>query len=239
MPNSELSLPELPWVANDESMLTRKFGKEVVNYYAGGSLNRYSFLRPDTGFLRSATLSPSSRWLALNNLNPLITSESQLAYLTFDEVRPLIGADPFSLSEEESIKQFNSTKANPLIVFLGILEGPQSDIIDSTSHGPVKGEPYFAVDATPSGTLAEAATAFLKEQENRGRKIQSNPRNLSLNAEAGEETAPVLWRSSKFLLTQIPCSCRLCPGPVHGGLELTQWLLRRLRQSEPLGPRRL
>jgi NAD+ diphosphatase len=186
MPNSELSMPELPWVANDESMLTRKFGKEVVNYYAGGSLNRYSFLRPDTGFLRRATKSPSSRWLALNNLNPLITSESQLAYLTFDEVKPLIGADPFSLSEDESIKQFDSTKASPLIVFLGIVEGPQSEVIDSTDHGSVKGEPYFAVDATPRGTLTEAATAFLKAQEERGRKIQSNPRNLSLNAEAGE-----------------------------------------------------
>ena len=191
------NLPILPFLENDTSMLSRKFGKEVVNYYAGGSLNRYSFLRPDTSFLRKAILSPRARFIALDKLNPLSVDKTQLAYLSFNDVKPLLGAaseEPFKVTEEESIAKYDSSAAAPLIVFLGLLEGgaAQEDIA-TTEHGTVKGEAYFAIDITAKGAGAEAATAFVKQQEEQGKTIQTNPRGMSLNAEAG-----------KFLLSSFP-----------------------------------
>ncbi|KAF7558695.1 hypothetical protein G7046_g5466 [Stylonectria norvegica] len=116
------TLPELPALQNDDSMLTRRFGREVINYYAGSRLNRFSFLRPDTTFLRKAAASPTARYLALSDLNALAQGKTELAYLTFDHVKSLIGHEPFHLTEEESIKQYDSTQTSPLIVFLAFLK---------------------------------------------------------------------------------------------------------------------
>lgn len=186
-------LPVLPFLENDTSMLTRKFGKEVVNYYAGGTLNRYSFLRPDTSFLRKAILSPKSRFIALDKLNPLTTGKSQLAYLGLEDLKPLFGgSELFKLTEEEEIAQYDSSAVRPLVVFLGLLEGSegQQEEIATKDHGPVKGEAYFAVDITVRGANAEAVSAFLKTQEEQGKTIQTNPRSMSLQAEGGESTIP-------------------------------------------------
>lgn len=179
-------MPELGALQNDDSMLTRRFGKEVVNYYAGSRINRYSFLRGDTVFLHKAALSPSAQYIALSNLNPLIADKSELAYLGFDDVKPLIGAEPFHLSEDESIKQYDSTQSSALVVFLGMFQGSQPGEIASAEHGDIKGQPYFAIDATPRGSLAESAKEFLKIQEQKGHSIQENPRAMSLHAEAGK-----------------------------------------------------
>lgn len=181
-------MPTNPVLDTDLSMLTRRFGKEVINYYAGSTLNRYSFLRPDTAFLRKTALAPSARFLALNNLNPLVKSATELALLKFDDVKPLVGEDLFALSEEDEIKQFDSKKSRALVVFLGIGEG-EGETFESTEHGSVKGQPYFAVDVTPKGSIADTANALLKKEEDAGNSFQTNPRSLSLHAEAGKFSA--------------------------------------------------
>ena len=185
------NLPVLPFLENDTSMLTRKFGKEVVNYYAGGTLNRYSFLRPDTTFLRAAITSPKSRFIALDKLNPLSVGKSQLAYLGLEELKPLLaGGDLFKTTEEEFIAQYDSSAVNPLVVFLGLreegAEGQQQEALATAEGGTVKGEAYFAVDISVRGGNADAVGAFLKTQEEQGRTVQTNPRSMSLHAEAGE-----------------------------------------------------
>ncbi|KAM0436028.1 hypothetical protein ACHAPT_002920 [Fusarium lateritium] len=181
-------LSELPIIAalqDDDSMLTRRFGKEVVNYYAGGHVNRYSFLRGDGAFLRRAAVSPTARYLALNDLNPLAVDKKNLAYLSFDDVQSLVGPDPFGLTEDESIQAYDSTESKPLIVFLGMLEGDdKTDHIASGDHGDIKGHPYFAVDITPKGTHAEKATSFLADQESKCLSLDKNPRAMSHNPDA-------------------------------------------------------
>lgn len=42
-----------------DSMLSRKFGKEVANYFSGSPLNRLAFLRADNVFLSKALKHPS------------------------------------------------------------------------------------------------------------------------------------------------------------------------------------
>ncbi|KAJ4264926.1 NADH pyrophosphatase [Fusarium torreyae] len=182
------SVPELPVIAalqSDDSMLTRRFGKEVVNYYAGGRINRFSFLRADTSFLRKASVSSTARYLALNELNPLVVDKKTPAYFTFNDIQPLIGSDPFALTEDESIQNFDSTKTKPLVVFLGMLEeGNEKDLISSTDHGDIQGHPYFAVDITPKGTHAEQANSFLADQEKKGLSLDKNPRAMSHGPDA-------------------------------------------------------
>ncbi|QPC78919.1 hypothetical protein HYE68_009671 [Fusarium pseudograminearum] len=186
--SSDTAAPNLPRVAaleNDDSMLTRRFGKEVVNYYAGSRINRFSFLRADTGFLRKAAASPTARYLALSELNPLVVDKRTPAYFTFNDVEPLIGSDPFAQTEDEAIQNFDSTKTTPLIVFLGMLEeGNENDHISSTDHGDILGHPYFAIDITPKGNHAEEAESFLAEQEKKEMSLDKNPRAMGHSPEA-------------------------------------------------------
>ncbi|KAF4980881.1 hypothetical protein FZEAL_3203 [Fusarium zealandicum] len=188
MPTTDPPQLELPVVAalqNDDSMLTRRFGKEIINYYAGSRINRFSFLRADAAFLQRASVSPRARYLAVQDLNALVVDKKKLAFLSFDEIKPLIGADPFRLTEDEAIQAFDSAQTKPLVVFLGMLEGEgDSDHITSGEHGDIKGQPYFAVDLTPTGSHAELATSFLADQENKGFSVDKNPRAMTLHPDA-------------------------------------------------------
>jgi NAD+ diphosphatase len=176
--------PDQAAIESDDSLLTQRFGKEVVNYYAGGSLNRYSFLRADTGFLRAAASSPAAVYIGLKDLNPLVTTSSELAYFSHDDVKPILGDDLFHLTEEECIEQFDSAVATPQLVFLGMLESAHSYQFKSTEHGTVTGQPFFAIDLTPKGTQAEALSFFLQKQEIKRVTSQQNPRGLTLHREA-------------------------------------------------------
>ncbi|KAF5021705.1 hypothetical protein F66182_6262 [Fusarium sp. NRRL 66182] len=217
------SVPELPVIAalqDDDSMLTRRFGREVVNYYAGSRINRFSFLRADAGFLQKASVSPTARYLALNDLNPLVVDNKTPAYLSFNDIQPLVGSDPFALTEDEAIQSFDSAKTKPLIVFLGMLEeGNETDLISSNEHGDIKGHPYFAVDITPKGAHAEKAASFLAEQEKKGLSLDKNPRAMSQSADSAAMYAQA--RSMIDWNTRSPF-CAGCGQPnlsVHAGYK--------------------
>lgn len=180
------ALPENPALRNDDSMLTKRFGKEVVNYYAGGRLNRYSFLRSDTPFLSKAATSPQVQYLALDNLNAYLSKSGDLAYFSFDDLKPLLGPEPFNLTEDELVAQFDSSLYRPLVIFLGMLEGGGGGSLETSQHGTIHGQPFFAVDVTPRPSNSEVASTFKKSHEEKGGTIQSNPRSMSLQAEAGK-----------------------------------------------------
>lgn len=217
-------VPNLPVIAaleSDDSMLTRRFGKEIVNYYAGSRINRFSFLRADTGFLRQAAVSPTARYLALSELNPLVVDKKTPVYLTFNDVQPLIGSDPFAQTEEEAIQNFDSTKSAPLIVFLGMLEdGHENDHISSTEHGDIHGHPYFAIDITAKGNHAEQAASFLAEQEKKGNSLDKNPRAMSHSPDAGK------FKPLANLTVETNVSSRpVCPSQINDRLELAKPIL--------------
>lgn len=183
------ALPSIPALENDDSMLTRRFGKEVVNYYAGSALNRFSFLRADGTFLRKAASAPFTRFVALSDLNPLtVDSGTRLARFSLNDVSPLIGEQPFVLGEEESIKQWDSTKRSPLLVFLGMVEGQEGESIESTDHGSIAGKPLFAVDVTARKPYEKQSGEFLKNHIKGGGQLQANPRAMTLEADDGESS---------------------------------------------------
>lgn len=183
------SIPNLPVLEDDGSMLSRKFGREIANYFSGSPLNRVSFLRHDHIFLRSAFSHPSTRFLLVNELAPLVDdTKKKLAYLGYEDVKPFTGADPYEKTEDELINDFNSEETKPLILLLGIdeankLQAPASDIFQYKEY---RGRPYFAVDVTPRGSFTETAKTIAESVTEKGMSFYQNQRQMGLSPEEGE-----------------------------------------------------
>jgi NAD+ diphosphatase len=167
-------------------MLTRKFGKEVANYFSGSPLNRVSFLRTDHTFLTQSLTHATSSFLIFNDLQPLLQPSShRLAYVSYDDVRPVIGGNPYAKAEEELIKEYNSSAFTPQLVFLGI---DQSRDGVAYRDGKYKGAPYWALDVTPKGAVREAATRLIEEVESRGLQF-AKERLPQMSLPAQEDTS--------------------------------------------------
>jgi NAD+ diphosphatase len=175
--------PDLPEAAHHdvESMLSRKFGREVANYFSGSPINRVSFLRANHDFISHALTHPTTKFMLFDNLAPLAKDPTTLAYATHAEVKPLIGENPFDKTEEELIKQYNSSITLPLVLFLGLDERKK----DGFEHGIYTGTPYFAVDITPKGTVEKEATSIIEAVKAKGLTFLQGRAAMSLNAPEG------------------------------------------------------
>lgn len=141
-----------------------------------------SFLRPDTTFLSSALKHETSRFILFNNLNPLVKSADKLAYASYKDVEPVVG-DPYSASEDELIKKYNSSIYQPQLVFLGLDESKKKDGFAYKEH--YGGQPYWALDVTPHASVTEAAEALIKKLEGEGLYFAQGRMQLSLVAPEG------------------------------------------------------
>lgn len=173
--------PDLPLLTPDQEgdpmgLLSQKFGRETANYFSGSPLNRLSFLRGDRDFLRAAFSHPSTGFLLMKNLAPLVQKDdtSQLAFVSGPEVHSLTGVDPFDKTEEEQIRDYNSAEKHPpVVLFLGVDDRgvvPFSSSASQTGHvfewKEFKGTAYFAVDVTPkAGAATATAGEEMKEKE--------------------------------------------------------------------------
>lgn len=162
-------------------MLSRKFGREVANYFSGSPLNRVSFLRANHEFITKALTHPSTSFLLLNELAPLVRDPTQLSYRSLNDVKPLIGENPFEKSEEEIIKNYNSAVTRPLVLFLGLDEKKK----EGFEHGIYKGRPYFAVDVTPRGTVEKEAKGVLEAVTANGDTFLQGRVHATLDASEG------------------------------------------------------
>lgn len=200
------TIPELPVVEEDDSMLSTKFGRELANYFAGSPLNRVGFLRADHAFLRSAFSHASARFLLLNELAPLVDeTEKRLGYVSYADVTPLTGPDPFEKTEEDMIQNFNSEEEKPLILLLGIdesnkLQAPQAD--NPLVYKEFKGRPYFAIDVSPRATFTDGANKVIDAVKTKGYSFFQNQRHMGLPYGEGK-------------LSQASCSCT-SPHPLTG-----------------------
>ena len=160
------SIPDLPKSAFDDvdSMLSTKFGREIANYFSTSPLNRVSFLRQKHNVMASALTHSSARFLLLNNLAPLGRDPSNLAFATYQDVKPLIGDMSLGKAEDELTKCYDSSLTLPLIVFLGLDEIQH----DGFQYQLYKGTPYFALDVTPRGTIERQATQVIRTMKDKG-----------------------------------------------------------------------
>lgn len=159
-------------------MLSRKFGREVANYFSGSPLNRVSFLRANHDFITKALVHPSTSFLLFNDLAPLAKDPTQLAYVAHKDVKPLIGENPFEKSEEDLIKEYNSAITLPLVLFLGLDEKKK----EGFEHGLYKGRPFFAVDVTPRGTVVKEANSVIEAAKATGATFIEGRMHMTLNA---------------------------------------------------------
>lgn len=138
------------------------------NLFAGSPLNRLSWLRTSHSFLNAVVTSPTARWILFNGGQPLIashagTQKGSLALLTTQDVKPLLGAEPFfgqceqegELSSSDVSVLEAARLRGPSIVFLGLKETetlgtsalPSSEFKDpQTAVAKLTGTPYFSAD---------------------------------------------------------------------------------------------
>lgn len=107
-------------------------------------------------------------------------------------MQPIIGDDPFATSEEDLIREYNSHKYIPQIIFLGLDERGLNEKKNwkNGKEGFVykehyKGQPWFAVDVTPKESVTEAAEKLIKECEGKGLTFSKGRMNLALPAQEG------------------------------------------------------
>lgn len=147
----------------------------------GSPLNRVSFLRPDHAFLSQAIRHPSTKVLLFNKLEPLVNSPTSITTASFSDVASIVGEDPFSKPEAETISNYNSSVYIPQIIFLGLDE--RSEGLVYKEH--YKGVPWFAVDVTPKGSVSEECEKLIKKVTVDGKEFSKGRMHLNLPAQEG------------------------------------------------------
>lgn len=198
-----IPIPQIPKPAHTlvDSMLSRHFGRETVNYFSsklffseprapqlidhiGSPINRLSFLRTDHPFLSTALKHPSARFVLLNNLAPLTTASTQLHLAKYEDVQPLVPQDTYDASEEDVLKNFDSRKTQATLIFLGLDEGRKEG---GLSFKVYQGTPYFAVDVTPKGSEQQQAAAkdVISAVEAKGLSFFQSRVHMTFSADEG------------------------------------------------------
>lgn len=153
--------------------------ERFVNFMGGSPLNRLSWLRPSQSFLNAVISSPATRWILFNDGLPLIathaiTQKRTLALLPTDDVRPLLGIEPY-FGQGQFEGEANHSDAPVLeaarlrgtrIVFLGLKEAdslaaaalPSSDFKDpQATVANLEGTPFFTIE------VADLEDSLVKE----------------------------------------------------------------------------
>lgn len=131
--------------------------------------------------MSAALRHPSTSFLLFNNLNPLAKDSTKLAYASFQDVRSLIGDDPYGKSEDNLIAEYNSTNSVPQLVFLGLDER----LKDGLKWNIYSGAPYFALDVTPKGSIEEEAKGVIEAMQSKGLVFAEGRMHMSLPATEG------------------------------------------------------
>jgi len=149
---------------------------------------------------------PTTRWLVFNSGQPLVIATSDnptkrsLVYLTTDDVKPLLGSEPFFGQERDQgqlVIESSDVSHSPTaaarhrgipVVFLGIHEPPSkssalpsSAFVDpDTAITNLEGTPYFSMDVTDLELAAEKLQDILSStsQARNGVLSWSEPRVL-------------------------------------------------------------
>ena len=150
----------------------------------GSPLNRLSFLRGEHSFLSAALKHPSTRFVLLKDLAPLVKSPAELYLAQYAEVRKLVPEDFFDESEEHMIKNFDSRKTRPHLIFLGLDESKKAGTLSWKIYS---GAACFALDVTPNGSEEQQANAkdIISTMEAKGLEFFKSRVVMSLSADEG------------------------------------------------------
>ncbi|KAI7852843.1 hypothetical protein BDC45DRAFT_443327 [Circinella umbellata] len=138
---AKLLAPEKAEKQEEQSVITKgsPYPPNRNNFFAGSSLNRYSWYRTEKDILRRLVQSPRSNYLLLNGLDPLFDSNQSLYFAKYDQVKSIVDK---AVPEQESVKE----EQDIVLVFLGI---------DEKEGISEEGHIYWALDVTPVGTYKQ------------------------------------------------------------------------------------
>lgn len=147
----------------------------------GSPLNRVSFLRGDNAFVKQAFEHSTTQFILFRKLSPLVKSASEISYAKYNDIKPILPSNPYKKSEEQIIKEYNSSQSAPQLVFLGLDESKR----DGLQYKNYIGAPHFAVDVTPKSSYEEEAEGVIAEMEKRGFTFIEGMRAMNFPAETG------------------------------------------------------
>jgi len=110
-----------------------------------------------------------------------VKDPSKLAFVSYKDVQPLIGDDPFRSSEAQLIAEYNSSITRPLLVLLGLDERRK----DAFTYKRFTGAPYFALDVTPEGSIKEKAQSVISAVESKGLQFFQGRSHMLFSREEG------------------------------------------------------
>jgi NAD+ diphosphatase len=124
-------------------------------------LNRLSFLRTEHTFLSSALKHPSTRFVLLKDLSPLVQNANELYLAQYKDVEKLVSPTIYDKTEEEMIQAYDSRVTKPDMIFLGVDESAASKSSGAAlmEWKIYKGQPYFALDVSEKGSDEQRAHA--------------------------------------------------------------------------------
>lgn len=144
-------------------------------------MNRVGFLRPDNTFLSNALRHPTTSFLLCKDLQPLISDKTNLAFVKYNDITPIIGEDPYAQTEDDLVATYNSSKHTPQMIFLGLDESVKDAFVYKDLY---KGAPFFALDVTPRGSVTDACNKLLSSLESKGLSFAQG-RAMDLQASHG------------------------------------------------------
>lgn len=119
--------------------------------------------------------------MVFKNLAPLVRKPTEIAYARFEDINPIISSDVYDKSEEDLVKNYNSSRTVPQLVFLGLDETRK----DGLHYKNYVGAPHFAVDVTPKGSYEAEANNVIAKMEQQGFHFLEG-RAMSFPADVGE-----------------------------------------------------
>lgn len=144
-------------------------------------MNRVSFLRGDHSFLKQAFDHGTTQFMVFRNLSPLVKSPSEVAYAKYNDIKSIIPSNPYEKTEEQIVKEYNSSISTPQLVFLGLDESKRNGL----EYKNFIGAPQFALDITPKGSYEEEAKGVIADLEKRGLTFIEGMRAMNFPANVG------------------------------------------------------
>jgi NAD+ diphosphatase len=152
-------------------------------------LNRLSFLRTEHPFLSAALKHPSTRFVLLKDLSPLVQNPNELYLAHYKDVQKLVPPTIYDKTEDEMIKEYDSRITKPDMIFLGVDESaasksPGEEVMEWKIY---KGQPYFALDLSDKGSDEQRAHAkqLLEEWKEKGISPWVSRTHMTLSPDEG------------------------------------------------------
>ena len=136
--------------------------------------------------------------MVFRNLSPLVRSPSEIAYAKQNDLKPILPSNPYDKTEEQIVKEFNSSISTPQLVFLGLDESQG----DGLQYKNYIGDPQFAVDITPKASYEKEARGVIAEMEKRGLTFIEGMRAMNFPANTGMQWNSVVGALLTFLQLQ-------------------------------------